>query len=359
MARAFLSLSTELTEAFSAAQDDLQIRALVLSIEEETINLKSLLNVGGGSSADFDGALTDSLISDEAALIVYCSDDTRVTGEPSKWILVAYIPDDCRVRDKMLYSSSREDIKKSLGLGYFVSEYYANTKEDLTWAQVLAYASKNEMDGPLTEKERLIQEENKLSQVESNVTSSTAMGALPFNLSEAVISALAQFKAQEINWVDMYVENEEVQLSDAKKVDTTMPLVEHVSATSGRFLAVQVSTAHSTVFTAATSGDVVNFFVFSCPDEIQVRMKMTMSSCKSSVVAAATCQGIKFEKTLEIRAPEDLDEALRLELSGPSSSSGGGASSASANLSYVKPSRPGRVARKTQAKKFVPDADSS
>jgi hypothetical protein len=40
----------------------------------------------------------------------------------------------------------------------------------------------------------------------------------------------------------------------------------------------------------------VNFFVFSCPDEIQVRMKMTMSSCKSSVLAAATAQGIKFEK---------------------------------------------------------------
>lgn len=193
----------------------------------------------------------------------------------------------------MLYSSSREDIKKALGMGYFISEYYANTKADLTWSQVLAYSSKSEIDGPLTDKERLIQEENKLSQVESNVTSSTAMGALPFNMSPAVITALAQFKEQEVNWVDMYVENEEVQLSDAKKVDTSSPLAEFVSGTSGRFLAVQVSSAQSTVY---TSQEVANFFVFSCPDQIQVRMKMTMSSCKSAVLAAATCQGIKFEK---------------------------------------------------------------
>lgn len=61
MARAFLTLSTELTEAFSAAQDDLEIRALVLNIEDESINLKSLQNLGGNAASDFNGAMTDSL----------------------------------------------------------------------------------------------------------------------------------------------------------------------------------------------------------------------------------------------------------------------------------------------------------
>jgi hypothetical protein len=60
MARAFLSLSTELTEAFSSAQDDLQVRALVLNIEEEAITLKSVQNIVGDCAADFD-ILRDSL----------------------------------------------------------------------------------------------------------------------------------------------------------------------------------------------------------------------------------------------------------------------------------------------------------
>lgn len=229
--------------------------------------------------------------------MVYCMDNTRESQEPSKWSLVAWIPDNCRVRDKMLYSSSREDLKKALGLGYFVSEYYANCKEDLTWSQVQAYVSKSEVDGPLTDKERLIQDENKLSQVESNVTSSTAMGALPFDMSAAVTEALARLKGREINWVDMYVENEEVQLAEALQVDASQPLGHLVSGSSGRFIAVQVPTPSSSGEAAeGQTSNVLNFFVFSCPDEIQVRMKMIMSSCKSAVLAAATCQGIKFEK---------------------------------------------------------------
>jgi len=63
MARAFLSLSTELTEAFSSAQDDLQIRALFLNIEEESINLKSQQNICSDAAGDFDGAMAESLSS--------------------------------------------------------------------------------------------------------------------------------------------------------------------------------------------------------------------------------------------------------------------------------------------------------
>ena len=368
MARAFLSLSTELTEAFSSAQEDVLVRALFLTIEEESIQLKSIQNVGISIEEDFDVVMAEKLSPSEASLVVFCYNGTRVSGESAKWILVAWIPDECKVRDKMLYSSSREDVKKALGLGYFVTEYYANVRDDLTWTQVLSNASK-QVEGPLTEKERLIQEENKLSQVESNTTSSNAMGSLPFNLSDSVIAAFAQFKAQEINWIDMYVENEEVQLDCAKRVDTSSPLSDHISPSHGRFVAVQFPTTNSTVFSTV---DFVNFFVFSCPDEIQVRMKMTMSSCKSSVLAAATLQGIKFEKyvflfctnlvtnnshrTLEIRSPEDLDEALKSEMN-PASATTIGASSASASLSHVKPSRPGRAASKKTSKKFVPDPD--
>lgn len=59
----------------------------------------------------------------------------------------------------MLYSSSREDLKKSLGLGYFVGEYYANSLGDLTWNQFTEYISRERTDGPLTLKEQLILEE--------------------------------------------------------------------------------------------------------------------------------------------------------------------------------------------------------
>jgi twinfilin len=172
-------------------------------------------------------------LGNEATLIVFCL-DSRSQGTPAKWVLLAWIPDDCKVRDKMLYSSSREDLKRSLGLGYFAGEYYANSRSDLTWAQFVDYIGRERTDGPLTMKEQLILEEKALTHSESHSTKATAMGALPFQLSAAVIAALAQLQAGEVNWVEMSLDQETVELAAAKEVDAKEPLQSHVSVTDAR-----------------------------------------------------------------------------------------------------------------------------
>jgi len=66
----------------------------------------------------------------DASLVVFRFDDVPNAGA-YRWVLLAWVPDAAKVRDKMLYSSSRDDLKRSLGLGYFVTEYYANSKVEL------------------------------------------------------------------------------------------------------------------------------------------------------------------------------------------------------------------------------------
>jgi hypothetical protein len=53
-------------------------------------------------------------------------DDSVPSSGAYSWVLIAWVPDNARVRDKMLYSSSRDDLKRALGLGYFRGEFYAN-----------------------------------------------------------------------------------------------------------------------------------------------------------------------------------------------------------------------------------------
>lgn len=43
-----------------------------------------------------------------------------------------------QVRDKMLYSSSRHDLKQGLGLGFFEGEYYANVHGDMSYESFVA-----------------------------------------------------------------------------------------------------------------------------------------------------------------------------------------------------------------------------
>lgn len=48
------------------------------------------------------------------------------------------MPHGAKVRDKMLYSSSKQDIRQGLGLGFFEGEYYANVPSDLTFESLVA-----------------------------------------------------------------------------------------------------------------------------------------------------------------------------------------------------------------------------
>jgi hypothetical protein len=59
----------------------------------------------------------------------------------------------------MLYSSSREDLKRSLGAGAITSEYAANFLSDMTWEQYTSSLNKGFDSSLLTETERLVLEE--------------------------------------------------------------------------------------------------------------------------------------------------------------------------------------------------------
>lgn len=58
-----------------------------------------------------------------------------------------------KVRDKMLYSSSKQDIRQGLGLGFFEGEYYANVLSDLSFESLLASRRHGRGDQLLSEAE--------------------------------------------------------------------------------------------------------------------------------------------------------------------------------------------------------------
>lgn len=62
----------------------------------------------------------------------------------------------------MLYSSSRDDLKKSLGVGFFVGEYCSNDPQEVSYDALEKALSKDVEDAPLTDLEKVKEEkENK------------------------------------------------------------------------------------------------------------------------------------------------------------------------------------------------------
>jgi twinfilin len=157
MARANLNINTKINEEFLRAQESRTVRIIKIKIQDEDLSIDGIIDKAQSAAEDFNSILVDSLVDNQACLALFCLTDSPV--DALSWTLVAWVPDGCRVRDKMLYSSSREDLKRSIGLGYFKSEYAANQRSDLTWAQYEQSLSRVMDESVLTESERLVLEE--------------------------------------------------------------------------------------------------------------------------------------------------------------------------------------------------------
>ncbi|KAJ1396961.1 hypothetical protein B484DRAFT_458792 [Ochromonadaceae sp. CCMP2298] len=352
MARANLNIETQINEEFLRVQETRDVRIVKVKIEDERLILDGLISKVGSAREDFDSVLLDALDDAQASFALFnLTDDTgTVFTTALSWLLVAWVPDGCRVRDKMLYSSSREDLKRSLGLGYFTSEYAANTRGDLTWKQFQDSLRVGD-DDVLTEAERLVIDEKQQVQAESANTKSNALGVMPFNLSEEVLGQLEAFVAGDCNWVEMTVVQEVVELVCFRTVRGEL-LQPYIDTETAAFIALRLPvTPVTSVTDSASTPPTLSLFLFSCPENTPVRLKMTMSSCKAAVLAAAQSKGVTFDKSIEIRDAADVDEAVQAEIApSPVTLS----ASASAAVSHSKPQRPGRG--KARVGKFVADS---
>lgn len=157
MARANLNIQTQINEEFLRSHDSNDIRLLKVKIEEENLILDGVVSRAATPAEDFNTILLDSVQDNQASFILYrVADDATESGP---WVLIAWVPDGCRVRDKMLYSSSKEDLKRSIGLSFFRADYAANQRSDLTWEQFMSSQDRSFDADILTESERLVLEE--------------------------------------------------------------------------------------------------------------------------------------------------------------------------------------------------------
>lgn len=256
MARANLSVKEEVISAFLNAQEGRNVRIIKVRIVGEEMVLDQVLQKEGNVAEDFNHLLRNSLGETEACFALFCASDEDYGSLP--WILIAWVPDGCRVRDKMLYSSSREDIKLSLGLGYFKSEYGANQIGDITWEAYENSLKKEFSPDLLTETERLVLEEKvcfldvselsslfhssqALTQKESGDVKASALGVIPFELSPEVNEKFEEFKNNNCNWISLTVSNEVVELIDSKTLSFDGALKNYIRPDVARYRSIVYS----------------------------------------------------------------------------------------------------------------------
>ncbi|KAL0947472.1 hypothetical protein HGRIS_013577 [Hohenbuehelia grisea] len=143
-----ISVTPELTQAFSSAIDTRDVRFVKVSIRNESLVHDLSVPIEGTFQQDLN-KLQDLLEDKTPAYVL-----ARLDEPDTDWLAVFYVPDSAQVRDKMLYAATRSSLLRSLGSSTFTDSLFATSKDDLTPESYAAHLKHNAAPQPLSRREQ-------------------------------------------------------------------------------------------------------------------------------------------------------------------------------------------------------------
>jgi len=309
-----IPLSDEARAAFSAANHDSQSRILKVQIKDDQLVVVEQVGSDGKpweEELDKVPALCDPA---DACYILYRTDVECDGGY--QWGLFCYVPDRCKVRQKMLYASTRAELKLSLGSGNFAYDLFGTVPEDFNKTGFDAFVTMQKSDAPLTESEeaRLAEIMQVSDEVGAGSSNSVIVHGVSFAPHEEAKAAIARVltPSESENYAQLGLDEATEKIILRKT--GTLALSDVQSAIPNdipAFHVIRYSHEHE-----GTHFDSV-IFVYSCPDgsgntkSAPVKSRMIYSSSKQGIEALMEEAGHKPDLKLEINDGEvDISEEI-------------------------------------------------
>ncbi|KAG2391746.1 hypothetical protein C9374_013231 [Naegleria lovaniensis] len=286
--------------------------------------------------------------------------DSTVEGNSStayEWLLIWYVPERAKVREKMLYSSSMAGLKTQIGfsnsvygVGLWAGDYHTVSLEDLKYKNFnFVHKSQRHIhDIELyTEQERqkIMEEKEAFDQVEkqaastvtssSPTTSSTAPRGVEFPFEPSAQKAIDNFVRGSSMMVVLKVdiENEKILLCQEHKDSSPISvdeLKQMIADNEPRYIFFHFEYEHE-----EADSNKKTVFIYSCPTKSKVKQRMLASASKSHVLSTVTASdAVKVEASLEISDVSDLTHDFLVKYLHPPKQESA--------TKFSKPKRPGR-----------------
>lgn len=290
-----IKVSDEIKHAFGEANHDGSKRLFKIQIEDEAMQIKASVDTSAATYPDWrDGldAIPDHLDATDACYILYRTDLSSEIGG-YQWVLMCYVPDKAKVRQKMLYASTRAELKLALGGGSFVHEIFGTVPGDFDKKGFQQYIAMRDSAAPLTESEEAKELECAMSAAEAAClvgaggASSTMVHGVAFQPQASAVDAVRELLDE--GCPDTYLQlgideaKEEVMLREKVSGVTVENIAEKVPLDIPAFHLFRYDHEHE----GKELHSIV--FVYSCPDgsgktkSAPVKSRMLYSSCKSAI----------------------------------------------------------------------------
>ncbi|KAI8142200.1 hypothetical protein BJV82DRAFT_615934 [Fennellomyces sp. T-0311] len=290
-----IRVSDELAKTFADAVASGNTRILRVSIINESLEADGTAPVESSFEQDYSNVM--KFLEDTRPAYILVRLDEK-SGNEYNWVLLSYVPDNAKVRDKMLYASTRATLTKELGDNRFVDSIYGTTKDDVSYDGYKRHLVHKKADAPLTQRERELAE---IKQAEANTASDyqgssarkTYAPGITFPLSDKAVEALRELEKPKDerahNFVTLYLEKEIIEVDSSSDVAISA-VHSTISSNAPRF----------TFYTLECDGSDVLLFIYTCPSSSKIRERMLYSSSKASVSNNAESQvGLKITKKVK------------------------------------------------------------
>ncbi|KAL9548329.1 hypothetical protein MBANPS3_005735 [Mucor bainieri] len=297
------AVSEDLSKVFTDAVSNGNVRILRVSIEHESLIPNGTSPVQNDFESDYKQHIEEYLESTTPSYIFVRFDEKNASGE-YKWLFLCYVPDNAKVRDKMLYASTRATLTRELGDYRFTDSIYGTDKAEFTWDGYKKHLAHKNAEAPLTRREQeLVEikaaEAATVSDYQGTATRKSYAPGVAFPLTEKAIEALSELKKggdRSYNFVSLHLDNEKIDLDNATQV-SIQELSKTISATAPRFTFY--------IYQHGSSESLV--FIYTCPSSSKIRERMLYSSSKANVITAAENEAsIEIVKKFETSDLSDL-----------------------------------------------------
>jgi len=275
----------------------------------EDLQMELIATVAENGTFEQDLSELPPFLEATAPCFILARTDKKNVRDQYRWNIFLYVPDRSPTRSKMLYSSSKSNLKQQLGDDFFVDELFGSVPADFSIQGYKMYIKHKEADAPLTREEEKIKEDREQGVF---VGGGGAGGAyahgVAFPVDDEVIEAMNNIKDGSINYAQLSidVDAERVRLLESKSI-TIDQLGSEIPNNEPRFHFFKYDHEHG--------GNSVSslLFIYSCPDgskgtvSAPVKMRMLFSSSKANVSSLA--KDMTIDLKMEVNNGEDVSES--------------------------------------------------
>ncbi|KAH7107563.1 actin depolymerizing protein [Auriculariales sp. MPI-PUGE-AT-0066] len=332
-----ITATDELVTAYAQAEQN-NVRFLKISIQNEQLVLDRSVAISGSFGEDLN-QLQHVLEDDIPAYVLARLDD----GKPD-YLFVSYVPDAAKVRDKMLYASTRAALTKALGA--FSDSLFATSKSDLTpdayeghrrhVAAASPMSAREAEMAALRAAERAAGDDIPRGMSARSAHVDSSHGIAWDSSIEEVVKDLGAASTSKLLILSIDVAAEKLVL--ISYVDATVDGIASKIPASDPSYAL-FSWHHSP--SGEKRRDVV--FIYSCPSSSPVKSRMLYSTSIGVLINQIKALGVPVAKRIETSDRNDLDAASILSHLGlEAPSSGASTPAAQENRAFARPKGPGR-----------------